>query len=700
MVRRAFTAATFFCVLVFSGVARPDSNQLSAEASPYLQIHATDPVHWRAWSDATLTDAKKAGRPILLSIGYSACHWCHVMQRESFANPAIAAKINAKFFPILIDREERPDLDVLFQSTAALLDLPTGWPLTAFLTPEAQVYFSGTYFPGEARQGMPGFGDVLDRVAEAFAKDPKGVRENAALIKQIVIQSHRPSAGEITSKHRAAAAAAFMADADTLSGGFGQASKFPEWAALSFLWRHHLRTGSEAAAAHLRMSLKHMVRGGLTDHAGGGFFRYATDPQWQVPHFEKMLDVNGGLLGLLTQVWRETDDPELAHAVTKTVAFLSRDMQLPGGAFATSLDADSRDADGTEREGAFYRWRRDEIVEALAGKADGFLEIYAIAPLTTPPGAEEDDPENGTLVREDAEARPEELKILHRRRSTRHPPYRDEKILADWNGLAVAGLAEAGLAFGKPDWIGLARSAFDHARRALSDPNGRLHQSAVGTRRGPLATLSGLTAMTGAAISLFEATGNAMYLNQALTWAAAIETYHGDKAAGGFYDSAGDAAATPVRLKTIIDDPNPSGNASAAMIAARLYYHTGDSHWQKMASRTLTAHGRAVVEPHLGMASLLNAADTFDAALQVVIIGHRDQSDTRDLLAGVMARSLPAQILQIVAPGTVLPEGHPARYKEQIDGKATVYVCRGTVCSLPATERAELDATLVSMRQR
>ncbi|MDD9876077.1 MAG: thioredoxin domain-containing protein [Magnetovibrio sp.] len=690
----AVLAAAVWLTAAPASAETPADNQLGAEASPYLRMHATDPVHWRPWTEAALAEARRAGKPILLSIGYSACHWCHVMQRESFADAETAAAINARFFPILIDREERPDLDAQFQATAVLLDLPTGWPLTVFLTPEAETFFSGTYFPDEARHGMPGFRDVLDQVARTFAEDPEGVGENAALIKATLAQVHRPRPGEITAAHLALASAGFMEEADTLAGGFGGAAKFPQWVALAFLWRHHLRTGSAPAGEHVRLSLTEMVRGGLADHAGGGFFRYTVDPQWRVPHFEKMLDVNGGLLRLMTQVWRETRDPELARAVAETVTFLDRDMRLPGGAFAASLDADSRDADGAEREGAYYRWRRGELSAALASGTEAFLEAYDIAPIAGPPGSEEDDPDWGHLVR------PAALDILRRKRAGRPPPHRDEKVLADWNGQAIAALAEAGLAFGEAGWIAAAQAAFGDARRALSGPTGRLHQSAVGARVGSVATLGGVTAMADAAVSLFEATGQPDYLAQALTWAAAIERHHGDAEAPGFFDSAADAEATPFRMKSAIDDPNPSGNARAALVAARLYYHTGRARWREMAAATLRAHGRAVGRPQLGFAGLLLAADTLAQALQVVIIGARGEAGTERLLAGVMRRSLPAQVLQVVAPGTVLPEGHPARYKEQIDGRATAYICRGAICSLPVTEAGPLDETLTAMRRR
>jgi uncharacterized protein len=696
--------ARFFYILIAAIVlpltALADSNQLAGEASPYLRQHATDPVHWRAWTDKNLAAAKKLGRPILLSIGYSACHWCHVMQRESFTDPATAKQINAQFFPILIDREQRPDLDAMFQSTAVLLELPTGWPLTVFLTPEGRTFFTGTYYPNGPRQGMPGFTNVLERVAAAYAKDPDGARDNAKFIQTTMAQVHRPRPGEILSAHRALAAAAFMDEADTLAGGFGNGAKFPQWVALSFLWRHYLRTGSAVAGSHVRASIDEMIDGGLFDHVGGGFFRHTVDPLWRVPHFEKMLDVNAGLLRLITEVWRETKSPKLAEAARRTIAFLERDMRLAGGGFAASLDADSIDTNGEEREGAYYRWHADELTTALGTNTKTFTSVYSIAPIEAVPGADEGDPERGNLYRTGATTLLVDLETLRRARAKQHAPQRDNKLVADWAGQAIAALAEAGQVFNKPAWTRQSRDAFAAAQRALVDSNGRLRQSAFEKQWGPLATLAGLAAMADGAISLFEATGEQAYLVRAVAWAIDIETHHGDTTAPGFFDSAADAEAVPVRLKSIIDDPNPSGNARAVEIAARLYYHTGEDRWRQMAETTLRAHGRVAGHPQLGIAGLLNAADTLQLALQVVIIGKRGKPDTDALVAGVMARSLPAQVLQVVSPGTVLPESHPARYKEQIDTKATVYVCRGTICSLPATEVAELDATLLEMRRQ
>ena len=700
--RRTLLALVFaVCWPLSTAQALPGGNMMAAQASPYLQSHAKDGVHWRPWGKAALDEARRLKRPVFLSIGYLACHWCHVMQRESFLGGETAALINELFVPVLIDREERPDLDAFFQHAASLLDLPTGWPLTMFLTDEGQPFFGATYIPNKAGLGMPALADVLRQVSAHFQSDPAGVTHDARLVARALAAVNRPRAGDVSPKTRTTAAKAYLEEADNLSGGFGKEAKFPNWPALIVLWRHHLRTGDAAAGEFVRDSLREMVRGTLFDHVGGGFFRYTTDPAWRVPHFEKMLDVNAGMLRLMTMVWRETRDAELETAIRRTVDFLLAEMRHSKGGFISSLDADSLDPDGIEREGAFYRWRESDVRNTLGAGADSFFNAYAIAPLEGP--VDEDDADWGTVYRLGDRTDLPIMASLAEARSGRKAPKRDTKLLADGNGLAIRAFAEAGFALGEPGWIDAARQALAQVSIALTGPGGKLHQSAVvtagGVRSGPLATLSAVAAMGHAAISLFEATGNHHDLVQSETWARLIVERYADTAVPGYTASAQEAADVPVNLRPVIDDPNPSGNATAISLFARLYFHTGKPEWRRYASETLTGLGGLLVPPQLGTAGMINAADDILAALQVVIIGRRGSADVDALVDAVMRRSLPAQILQIVPPGTELPASHPAYRKSQIDGKATAYVCRGTVCSLPAIAAPELDENLAIFRK-
>ena len=715
----------FLVLLAVSAPANAETarNHLDRESSPYLQLHAADPVHWRAWNPDTLARAKAAGKPILLSIGYSSCHWCHVMRREAFSDPETAHVLNRLFFPILLDREERPDIDALYQAAAAALSLTTGWPLNMFLTPDAKPFWGGTYFPKDKMRGMAAFKDILKQVSDIHAEDPDGVAKDADRVAQFVGQSPKPKPGTITEKKINAAARAFLKTIDPFYGGFGEGPKFPYPVALDMLWRTHIRTGDKAFAEAVISTLSHMLAGGFYDHVGGGFFRYAVDGLWRMPHFEKMLDVNAAMVRLMVEVWRETRNADLQRAVRETVDFLLSELRRPDGAFAGSLDADSLNAAGQELEGAFYLWNEKEILGLLGGDGPLFLAAYGIAPPEN--ALDEDYGDAGTLYRSEQPVTmlAETFKLSHaevekrldaslsafnQHRANRPRPRRDGKIITDWNGMAVAAITEAGLAFGRPDWIDAAGKAFNAGRRALTATGGafkgRLHHSALGGetggKPGAPATVQGLGEMVRAALVLFEATGEKAYLGQASKWGDDAVANHWDEAGGGgFFTAAKDAGPSVARLKSVLDDPNTSGNGKMAEVLALLYYQGGEATRFDRARRTLLAVGGVAQDPVLEAAGLYNAAEIIDTALQIVIIGRRGDAATDRLVRRVMTTSLPNRALNVIAPGTVLPEGHPARYKEQLDGKATAYVCRGAICSLPVTTLDELTETLLLMRK-
>ncbi|MBT5616074.1 MAG: thioredoxin domain-containing protein [Flavobacteriales bacterium] len=704
MIRLNFGFGLFILLvaITFNGTtfALPGGNLLSKEASPYLQLHASDPVHWRPWGKEAFAEAKRLKRPIMLSIGYTACHWCHVMQRESFTDPETAQLINRLYVPVLIDREEHPDVDSTFQWQAVHMDLPSGWPLTMFLTPEGRPFFGGTYYPYDKKYGMMSFRSLLNRVQQVYAKDPLGITEFARNAAQTFAKLNRPHPGEITQQHQNSEIDALMAENDALAGGFGDAPKHPQWVALRLLWRAHIDTGRKDAGKAVLNSLHHMINGALYDHVGGGFYRYAVDPLWRTPHFEKMIDVNAGLLLLMTEVWRETRDPHLEKSIRGTVKFIQSELRLPSGAFASSLDADSIGPDGREEEGNFYIWSENQLKKSLGPNATNFLRAFSLAPVERKTIENAND--QGVLYRQSDAVVDESLAILLKARAARHRPRRDDKILSDGNGMLIDALAKAAMALNEPKWLDVARQAFNASKRALSSAKGRLHQSAVHrgkeALRGPLATADGIATMAHAAITLYEATGEGTYLETAEIWADMGIRFHLDLADQAFYTGT-DAAATTLRMKSVIDDPNPSTNARMIQLLARLYYFSGQETRRKQAERTLLAIGAIAREPQIGISGLLNAAHFFGEAIQVVIIGNRENTKTQNLLMGLMARSIPEQVLEIVPPGTRLPKSHPAHYKKQIDGLPTAYVCRGTVCSLPATDRAAFDDRLLLMRR-
>jgi len=676
------------------GAAAP---RLAQETSPYLRLHAKDAVDWRAWGEAPLAEAKRDRKPILLAIGYFACRWCHVMQRESYLDLAVAEIIHRYFIPVLVDREERPEIDAAYQLQASSLGLPTGWPLTLFLAPSGEVFFGGTYYPKVETGGVPSFAHVLREVAAAWREDAEALTAEAARAAGALRRALVPRPGSLGEDEVDAAQRVLLEDVDPFHGGFGKSTKFPRTPAIEALWRAYLRTGEKDFAESVSATLKSMTQGGIYDHVGGGFFRYAVDPEWRVPNFEKMLNVNGALLALLTEVWRETGDALLARGARETAAFLLAEMRLPSGAFASALDAESADAAGHKDEGAYYLWSETEIGRVLGADAVSFLAAYGLAPPERKERQPPDDP--GTLYRgEGAERFDSALVRLRATRATRARPERDDKLLADWNGIAAAALAEAGLAFGEREWIEAARRAFADAVRRLELPCGRLAHSWHDGRAGAPATLEGLAQMARAALVLFEATGDDVYLRWSERWLRRALADHWDDADGGFFQAAADAAPALARLKIIIDMPDPSGYAVAVAALSKLYFLTGTEALRERAERALAATGGSLRVDPLGTAGLLNAADGLRRGFQVVIVGARGEADTDRLLGRTFAFSLPSRALLVIAPGQNLPENHPAHGKGQIDGRATAYVCRGTVCSLPATDTDELVETIRAMR--
>ena len=543
-------------------------NRLNQETSPYLLQHRDNPVRWQPWDAKALAQARRGNRPILLSIGYSACHWCHVMAHESFEDPETAALMNELFVNIKVDREERPDLDAIYQLALALMGQHGGWPLTMFLTPAGEPFWGGTYFPPAARYGRAGFRDVLRAVHDAYTREPEKLAQNrAALAAALKSQSRTQAGGDISLARTDQAARRLLSDLDPVHGGLGGAPKFPQVAALELLWRAWCRgAGAEFKDAVL-LTARHMCQGGIYDHLGGGFARYATDARWLVPHFEKMLYDNALLLELLAQLWLETREPLFGQRVEETVAWVLGEMAAPDGGFASALDADSEGQEGT-----FYTWTAKEIDRLLGDDAPYFKAVYDVGPegnwegrvilnrLSTPPAGETVDEQRLAALRE----------TLLRERAKRVPPGRDDKVLADWNGLMIAALATAGAVFGRPEWIAAAAAAFAFVCDRMS-ANGRLRHSYRAGRSAGHAVLDDYANMARAAIALFEATGTASYLARAEEWVAVADRHYWDADGGGYFYTAEDAEQLIVRTKTAADGAIPSGNGTLVGVLARLY---------------------------------------------------------------------------------------------------------------------------------
>jgi len=527
---RLLTVLTLALGLGFGATARAAAhNLISATASPYLAQHINDPVQWRAWGPEALAEATRTGKPIFLSIGYSACHWCHVMQRESFTDADVAKRLNQNFVPVLIDQESLPDIDAVFQEAAAAAGFPTGWPLNLFLTSDGKLFWGSGYLPNTARGGLPAFGHMVTQIAEAFASSNGSVASTVRKLERRLQERLSSVPGEITPQRLTAESERLLALSDPFYGGFGAAPKFPNVEALELLWRAYIRNGEQKYLDAVLLALDNMLLGGLYDHVGGGFFRYTTDAHWQAPHFEKMLDVNARLLSLMVEVWRETESDVLKKTIEGTATFLIRDLRLSNGGFASSLDADR----------FHYIWNRPEIDAVLTTDSQRFWEFFRLEPEE-----EQAATDRGVLILvEDAKTNnrfaSHALKRLKTSRDKRPRPRRDDKVLADWNAYAIQALASAGQTFDRADWTTAAQHTFDFVVATLSQPDGRLHHSGYAGLRGTPATLDDLAAMAAAAIGLAEIDGDTARLGLARRWLDSVEAYHGN-ADDGYFATATD----------------------------------------------------------------------------------------------------------------------------------------------------------------
>jgi hypothetical protein len=661
------------------------ANLLRHQTSPYLLQHADNPVHWRPWGQEALAEAASADKPILLSIGYAACHWCHVMAHESFEDPDTAALMNTMFVNIKVDREERPDIDHLYMSALHGLGEQGGWPLTMFLAPDGAPFWGGTYFPPTPRWGRPSFRQVLLGVAAAWRERDAMVTQNAGALRRMLERQSAVEAGELpTPTHLDAVGAALLRITDPDQGGIKGAPKFPNPPIFRFLWQNAFRTGAAAGQDALHLLLQRMSQGGIYDHLGGGYARYATDAIWLVPHFEKMLYDNAQILELLAFAHAHRPDPLYAARAAETVGWLTRDMTAAevGGraAFAASEDADSEG-----EEGRFYVWTETEIDTLLGADSPAFNRAYdvtsegnweghTILRRVTPSGSAADE---ATLARCRA--------ILFVARAKRMRPGRDDKVLADWNGLAIAALARAATVFRQPEWLGRAKVAHDFILANTTALDSRAQHAWRLGRVTAAGLLDDQAAMARAALALYEATGAARHLAEAVHFAQAALAFFAD-GQGGFYTSASDATDVPLaRPRTAHDNATPAANGLLAEVFARLWHLTGDPAWRERAEALLRAFmGNA---DHLAqMPTLLAAADLLEAAATVVVVGPAD-----DLLAAALAAPDPATVVLQVQATDALPPLHPAHGKGS--GPAA-YVCRGNVCSLPLADPATLAEML------
>ena len=677
----------------------PTTNRLADETSPYLLQHAENPVDWWPWCPEALAQAKKEQKPILLSVGYAACHWCHVMAHESFENAATAAVMNKLFINIKVDREERPDLDTIYQQSLQMIGEQGGWPLTMFLSSDAEPFWGGTYFPDTARYGRPSFVDVLERIAEMFSENSDAVESNRTRLRAALEASHaRDLSGAMPPDILAVAAEGLVGLMDPVHGGVSGAPKFPQPSILSLLWRAYSASGDTKYRDPVLLALERMSMGGIYDHLGGGFARYSTDAKWLAPHFEKMLYDNAQLIDLLTIAWQDTGNILFKQRVTETIAWLQREMLLEGGAFAGTLDADSEGV-----EGKFYVWDMEDIQSLLGDEASFFADAYDVAAGGNWEGHTIlNRSASRGLLDEAAEARlAAGRRLLLEARADRIRPARDDKILADWNGMMIAALANAGIVLGEPDWITAAESAFRFIATEMKDGEGRLYHSWCGGRPQHAAMLDDYAQMARAALLLYEATGNTDYLNESQSWVAQLNDDFWSSALGGFHMSASGTGDLLVRPRSGIDGPTPAGNAIAAEVFARLFYLTGRPEYADRAGATVNAFAGEVGKNIFPLAGLIGAKDFLQNALQIVVMGERGNPATDGALSAVYGISLPNRVIEVVAGGNSggnsFHKNHPAEGKSGEPG--VVFICHGQQCSLPLEGAETIQAALVDMRR-
>jgi uncharacterized protein len=669
------------------------SNRLAAETSPYLRQHAENPVDWYPWGDEAFARAREHDRPVLLSVGYSACHWCHVMAHESFENEQVAALMNELFVNIKVDREERPDVDSIYMQAVIAISGHGGWPMTLFLTPSGEPYFGGTYYPPEDRQGMRGFPYVLNAAAEVYRERRGEVSAAANQLRQL-LEPPVLAAGTVSKASLEAATTLLLSQADPHNGGFGGAPKFPHPAALDFLLRRHRATGDRDPLAVVTLALDRMSRGGIHDQVGGGFHRYTVDATWSVPHFEKMLYDNAQLAPVYLHAYQLTGEARWRRVVEQILDYTLVELALPGGGFASSQDADSPGG-----EGSYFVWTPPQLDEVL-GAQDGALAARLFG--VTDPG----NFEHGTTVLSMphpidhvahslgvTEANLQgTLDTIRQRllvaRRNRQPPGRDDKVLTSWNALMLAALAEAGAALDRTDYVHAAQRNADFLLSDLQ-PDGVLLRTWKDGSAKITGFLEDSAFLADALITLYQATGLPTYLASAslLVDDALVRFSDGDV----LYDTASDAPPLLVRPRTIDDNPLPSGQSALASALLRLAALRGDAALRERALEIIGPMAALVARSPLGVSSL---ACVIDRALapsrEIAISGRGDDVSTRALLRVVQSAWMPDGVLAWGNPdGVELLSDRPL-----VDGSPAAYVCENFACRVPLTDPLQLASQL------
>jgi len=684
------------------------TNRLAQESSPYLLQHEDNPVHWYPWSEEALARAQAEQKPIFLSIGYAACHWCHVMAHESFEDEETAAYMNAHFINVKVDREERPDLDAIYMGAVVAMTGQGGWPMSVFLTPDGDPFFGGTYFPPFPRYGMPSFRQVLESVARAWKEQRADIVANAGEIRQHIGRRLELSGtkGELTAALLGRALATIERQFEPGKGGFGRAPKFPQPMTLEFLLRlmqRHGQTPATQAEHMVNYTLEMMALGGIYDHLGGGFARYSTDNDWLVPHFEKMLYDNALLSRVYLHAWQVTGRPLYKQIVTETLDYVVREMRHEAGGFYSSLDADSEG-----EEGKFYVWQPAEIREVLGDEltADIFMLAYDVTERGNWEGknilnVNRELAEVARLAKISEEETTRLLtaarQTLYEERAKRIWPGLDDKVLTAWNGLMLAAFAEAGRVLDRPDYTAVAVQNAEFLYQTMRQENGRLWRTwKAGHEARYNGYLEDYAYLGDGLLALYQTTFDQRWFDWAQELAELMLTHFCDEQDGGFFDTADDHEALIFRPKDLQDNAVPSGNAMACHLLLQLSLYTGNGRYHDIAQATVSAVYGAMSQYPTGFAHWL-CATTFllSEPQEIAIIGEPAAADTQALLAVVREQYRPHQVTAAAVPDSPAAETIPLLVnRSQIDGQATAYVCRQFACQRPVTTAEELREQL------
>jgi uncharacterized protein YyaL (SSP411 family)/aryl-alcohol dehydrogenase-like predicted oxidoreductase len=683
------------------------TNRLADSTSPYLLQHAHNPVDWYPWGEEALARARTEAKPILLSIGYSACHWCHVMERESFENEDIATVMNRHFVCIKVDREERPDLDAIYMAaTVAMNQGQGGWPMTVFLTPEQEPFFAGTYFPPEDRWGRPGFRSLLERISEQWQQDPTAMRSHASELAEMLRANARAAHGAPGGEAELRRALAqFGQDFDERLGGFGGAPKFPPATALMLLLRLHRRFRDEHALAMAEKTLEAMAEGGIYDQIGGGFHRYSTDEHWLVPHFEKMLYDNALLVRAYLEAHQVTGKPLYARIAREVLEYVQREMTAPEGGFYSATDADSEG-----EEGKFFVWTPEEL-EAVLGEDDArvFGEYYDITSRGNWEGKGIPNvSRSGLRVASRLGMKPDDLWLkivglrakVYEARKKRVAPGLDDKILTAWNGLMIGAMAEGARVLGEDAFLESARRAADFVLRTHVDAEGRLLRTSRNGRAHLAGYLEDYAYLTSGLIDLYEAGGGDAYLTRATMLAdRLLADFIADD--GGFYATAADHEQLILRHREGHDGATPSANATAAHALARLSRHLGRGDFEEAAAAALRAYGRGLARQPRAFAQSLIVVDLLlEGATELAIVGRPGAADRQALQREVARHYLPNRVIAPVDPEHPTGNDRPlAAGKTLVGGRAALYICRDFACQAPIVDPGEIAAALEAHRR-